>query len=325
MAAGCQAGGDNPGSTLGTILGVLAKAGRDKVTFIASERIASYGDWVEQLIAESTGKEGKGIVPVVGEALGAPGVYGRDRLFVQLSLAGDERYDAAVQALEDAGHPVVRMHLSDLYDLGGQFFLWEMATAVASYHLGINPFDQPNVEEAKVLAKEMVAEYKERGLLPSVESAPLNADALGRLLAGAQPGDPVTGAGRSYVALQAYVQPTAATDAALAALRIRLRDRYGLATTVGYGPRFLHSTGQLHKGDGGHGLYIQFTSDAAQDVPIPDEPGSLASSISFGVLKMAQALGDRQALVDAGRKVIRFHLGSDVAGGLEKLSQALDA
>ena len=325
MARFCRAGADNPGSTLGTILGVLAKSGRDKVTLVASEGIASLCDWVEQLVAESTGKEGKGIVPVVGEELGPPGVYGRDRLFVQLTLGGDDQHDGAVQALEDAGHQVVRLHLNDPYDLGGQFFLWEMATAVAGYHLGINPFDQPNVEAAKVLAGEMVAEYKERGLLPEVESAPLTAEALEQFLTGAQPGDPVTGAGRSYVALQAYVQPKADTDAALAALRLKLRDRYGLATTVGYGPRFLHSTGQLHKGDSGHGLYIQFTSDAQRDVPIPDEAGSSASSISFGVLKMAQALGDRQALLDAGRAVIRFHLGTDVAGGLEKLNQALDA
>jgi hypothetical protein len=218
---------------------------------------------------------------------------------------------------------VVRLNLHDPYDLGGQLFLWETVTAVASHRLGINPFDQPNVEAAKVLARRMVAEYTEKGTLPGIELAPLTAEALNGFLAQAQPGDPSTGSGRSYIALQAYLQPTAETDAALAALRIRLRDRFKLATTVGYGPRFLHSTGQLHKGDAGRGLFIQFTADDPRDAPIPDEPGRPDSSITFGVLKAAQALGDRQALLDAGRRVIRFHLETDVAGGLRRLSETL--
>jgi transaldolase/glucose-6-phosphate isomerase len=190
-----------------------------------------------------------------------------------------------------------------------------------------------------VLARQMVAEYTEKGVLPGVESAPLTAEALKEFLAQAQPGDPSTalrpfdgaqgrlcsgqGSGRSYITLQAYLQPTTETDAALLALRTRLRDQFRLATTVGYGPRFLHSTGQLHKGDAGHGLFIQLTSDDLRDVPIPDEAGSPASSITFGVLKAAQALGDRQALLDAGRRVIRFHLGVDVVGELTRLSEAL--
>jgi len=177
----------------------------------------------------------------------------------------------------------------------------------------------------------MVAEYTEKGMLPGVESAPLTAEALKEFLAQAQPGDPSTalrrgsgqGSGRSYITLQAYLQPTTETDAALLALRIRLRDQFRLATTAGYGPRFLHSTGQLHKGDAGHGLFIQLTADDLRDVPIPDEAGSPASSITFGVLKAAQALGDRQALLDAGRRVIRFHLGVDVVGKLTRLSEAL--
>ncbi len=311
----CAIAGDNNGARLGAIIGALAQAGRDKVTLVTSPAIASFGDWVEQLIAESTGKEGKGVLPVVGEPLGPPDVYGGDRLFVYLRLEGDDTHDAAIQALEDAGHPVVRLRLNDLYDLGGQFFLWEMATAVAGHLLGINPFDQPDVESAKVLARKMVAEYKQQGTLSAVEAAPLTGAALDRFLAQAQAGD--------YVALQAYVQPTAETGAALAALRVRLRDRTGLATTVGYGPRFLHSTGQLHKGDAGHGLFIQFTADAPRDAAIPDEAGLPESSISFGVLKMAQVLGDRQALLDAGRRVIRFHLGDDVVGGLKRLTEAM--
>jgi len=306
---------DNPGAWLGAILRELAKAGRDKVTFTVSPAIASFGDWVEQLIAESTGKEGEGILPVVGEPPGPPEVYGNDRLFIQIRLEDDETHDAAIQALEEAGHPVVRLNLHDRYDLGGQFFLWEMATAVTGHRLGINPFDQPNVEAAKVLARQMVAEYTEKGALPSSESAPLTAEALNEFLAQAQPGD--------YIALQAYLQPTVETDAALAALRLRLRDRYRLATTVGYGPRFLHSTGQLHKGDAGRGLFVQFTADDLRDAPIPDEAGAPESSITFGVLKAAQALGDRQALLDVGRRVIAFHLGDDVVGGLTRLSEAL--
>jgi glucose-6-phosphate isomerase len=321
VARDCSAA-DNDASRLGAIMSELAQAGRDKMTLVISPKIASLGDWMEQLVAESTGKEGKGILPVVGEPLGPPDVYGDDRLFVYLRLEGDDTHELAVQALEEAGHPLVLLRLNDLYDLGGQFFLWEMATAVAGHRLGINPFEQPNVEAAKVLARNMVAEYKEKGALPSGKFAPLAAEALDEFLAQAQPGDPATGSGRSYIALQAYVQPTPETDAALAALRLRLRDRYRLATTVGYGPRFLHSTGQLHKGDAGNGLFIQFTSDAPQDVPIPDEAGSPDAAMTFGVLKMAQTLGDQQALLEAGRQVIRFHLGTDVVGGLKRLQSS---
>jgi transaldolase/glucose-6-phosphate isomerase len=326
MASGCEpcvAAEDNLGAWLGAILGELAKAGRDKVTFAISPAIANFGDWVEQLIAESTGKEGTGILPVVGEPLGSPEVYGDDRLFVHLRIKGDETPDAALDALEAAGHPLVRLNLHDRYDLGGQFFLWEMATAVASHLLSINPFDQPNVEAAKVLARRIVAEYTEKGVLPSGESAPLTAEVLNDFLAQAQPGDPSTGSGRSYIALQAYLQPMTETDAALATLRVWLRDRFKLATTVGYGPRFLHSTGQLHKGDAGNGLFIQLTANDPHDAPIPDEVGSPDSSITFGVLKAAQAMGDRQALLDAGRRVIRFHLGDKIVGGLKKLVKSL--
>lgn len=314
-ACGTDVAVENPGAWLGTVMGELARAGRDKVTFVSSPAIASFGDWVEQLIAESLGKEGKGVVPVVGEMLGPPEVYGDDRLFVHLRLEGDATDDAALAALQTAGHPVVRLALRDPYDLGGQFFVWEMATAVAGHLLGVNPFDQPNVESAKALARQMVAEYKARGALPAVESAPLNGETLARFLDQARPGD--------YVALQAYIQPTPETDAALAALRRRLRDRLRVAVTVGYGPRFLHSTGQLHKGDGGNGLFVQFTADDLRDAPIPDEAGASESSITFGVLKTAQALGDRQALIEARRRVIGFHLGSDAAGALRRLTAEL--
>lgn len=315
-SANCPVDGNNCGGCLGTIIGELAKAGRDKLTLVTSAALDSFGDWLEQLIAESTGKEGKGILPVVGEPVGPPQVYGGDRLFVCLQLEGDDTRCAAIQALEEAGHPVVRLELKELYDLGGQFFLWEMVTAVAGYRLGINPFDQPNVEAAKELAREMVAEYTQNGSLPRDDPAPLSREALTRFLAQARPGD--------YIALQAYVEPGSDVDAALAALRLRLRDHYRLATTVGYGPRFLHSTGQMHKGDAGNGLFIQFTTDDARDVPIPDQAGVSKSSITFGRLKMAQALGDKQALLDVGRRVIRFHLGTDVVGGLRRLAEMVE-
>lgn len=325
----CPINGDNSGVWLGAILGELAKAGRDKVTFVTSPPLGNFGDWLEQLIAESTGKEGRGILPVVGEALGLPQVYGDDRLFVYLRLDGDDTYDAAVQILQDAGHPVVRLRLRDLYDLGEQFFLWEFATALAGHRLGINPLNQPNVDAAKVLARKAVDGYSETGALPEDAPAPLTPQVLTCFLDQAQPGD--------YVALQAYVQPTAETDLALLELRTRLRDRLRLATTVGYGPRFLHSTGQLHKGDAGNGLFIQLTSDPVKDAPIPDTagapqpssrleampPSGPAPRLTFGVLKMAQALGDKGALLKNGRRVIRFHLGTDVIGGLELLAEAL--
>ncbi|MFN2289779.1 MAG: bifunctional transaldolase/phosoglucose isomerase [Anaerolineae bacterium] len=313
------AGGENPGLWLAAVLAELARAGRDKVTFVTSATLGNFADWVEQLIAESTGKEGRGILPVVGEVLGPPSVYGNDRLFVYLRLDGDEvsneAYDPAVQILEDAGHPVVRLRLGDRYDLGGQFFLWEFATAVAGHRLGINPFDQPDVEAAKALARKAVAAYGATGKLPEDEPAPLTPAALTRFLLSGQAGD--------YVALQAYVQPTEEHDVALQTLRTLIRDQLRLATTVGYGPRFLHSTGQLHKGDAGNGLFIQFTADHAEDVPIPNTAGSSDSAISFGVLEMAQALGDKQALEQAGRRVVRFHLGENVSGGLGILAGAL--
>ena len=316
----------NPAAWVGAIMGALAKAGRDKATFVLSSPVASFGDWVEQLIAESTGKEGKGILPVVGEPLGSPAVYGDDRVFFFLEMEGDLTYEPAIKSLADAGHPVVCLRLRDLYDLGGQFFLWEMATAVAGHFLGINPFDQPNVEAAKVLARRMVSEYQQTGKLPELKpslqaegvcvygdvSATSPSEALSAFVRQGTKGD--------YIAFHAYVPPTPATDAALKALRTAYRDRTRLATTVGYGPRFLHSTGQLHKGDAGRGLFVQFTADHPEDAPIPDEAGQPESSITFGVLIDAQALGDRQALLDNGRRVIRFHLGGDVVTALKRLA-----
>jgi transaldolase/glucose-6-phosphate isomerase len=327
MAAGCEScvvAGENLGGRLGAILGELAKAGRDKVTFVTSEKIASFGDWMEQLIAESTGKSGTGILPVVGEPLGRPEVYGEDRLFVHLRLGTDPAYDMALDELAAAGHPMVRLNLHDVYDLGEQILLWEMATAVAGYRLGIHPFNQPNVEAAKVLARTMIAAYQEKGELPEIDSTQVSPEALHAFLDQPHAGAPSPHSDRGYIALQAYARPTRETTAALQGLRARLRDRYRLAVTVGYGPRFLHSTGQLHKGDAGKGHFVRFVSDSAQDAAIPDEPGEQDSSISFGVLKMAQALGDRQALEDAGRRVITFQLGGEIVEELERLSRSMD-
>jgi glucose-6-phosphate isomerase len=341
MACHCGAskgsvGKNNTGAQLGAILGELAVAGRDKMTLIASPPVTAFGAWLEQLIAESTGKEGSGILPVAEEAVLSPAAYANDRLFVYLKFNGNGTYDAKVQALVDAGHPVVQLRLRDKYDIAGEFFRWEIATVIASRCLGVNPFDQPNVESTKALTRTMVAAYQKTGKLPALtptleaNGISVYADvkakdlsqALRNFLALAKPGAR-KGQGRSYVSLQAYVQPTLQTTRLLQQIRTQIQSQWKLATTLGYGPRFLHSIGQLHKGDAGHGLFIQFTSDPVQDVAIPSEAGSSKSSITFGVLKLAQALGDRQALLKNGRRVLRFHLGKNVARNLKTLAEAL--
>jgi glucose-6-phosphate isomerase len=327
-----------PAAKLGIALGELAKAGRDKLTFIISQEIESFGDWVEQLIAESTGKEGVGILPVVGEKLAAPHTYGDDRVFVWFHLKGDDSLTKAFESLIEAGHPVIEIVLGDVYDIGGQFFLWEMATAIAGQRLGINPFDQPNVESAKVKAREMMAAYQEQGQLPAEaplfevdginvytiasgisfpaeEDPPSLKEIFNGFLGTADPG--------AYFTVQAYLPDTDETYEVLSVLRHGLRDRTGFATTLGFGPRFLHSTGQMHKGDSGNGLFIQITSEKSADLEIPDEAGDDESSISFGVLIQAQALGDRRALQEEGRKVVRFHLDGDVQGDIQKLTDAV--
>jgi transaldolase/glucose-6-phosphate isomerase len=314
MAGECKSA-DNPGGYLGVILGELAKAGRDKVTFILSPKISSFGDWVEQLIAESTGKSGKGILPVVGEPTGPVTVYGSDRLFVSMQLDGDDSLDAILKTLSDAGHPVLSLHLQDRYEMGEQFFLWELATAVAGYRLGIQPFDQPNVEAAKILARKIIVEFTQNGALPELKPADLSPAVVRSFLDQATPG--------AYIAIQAYVNPGAAMDLALLELRCNLREYSHLATTVGYGPRFLHSTGQLHKGDAGKGMFVQLTSRIVEDVNIPDKAGKPGSSISFGTLKTAQVLGDQQALLKAGRKVIHFDLGASSKDEVEQLNEII--
>lgn len=325
----CAAETDNPAARLGAVMGVLARQGRDKVTLLTSPTLRPFADWVEQLIAESTGKQGKGILPVVGEAVGKPKVYGEDRLFAYLKLAGEDDLDEAVQALREAGQPVVSYQLQDRYEIAGQMYLWEMATAIAGYYLDINPFDQPDVESAKKAARKMIDAYAREGRLPEVvvsleegqirmigdTQAKTVKTALRDFLDQGQPGD--------YVAIQAYLHMDAANEEALRTIQKLIRNRTGLATTLGFGPRFLHSTGQLHKGDAGNGLFVQIVSHNPTDVDIPDEPGSDASSMPFGVLKNAQALGDREALLSVNRRVLTFDLDNAVEAGLKKLVGAV--
>lgn len=305
----------NTAASLGVVLGELAKAGRDKVTFFLSEPIASFSAWVEQLIAESTGKDGTGILPVAGERPGVPNGYGQDRVFVHLRLGGDSSLDARVDALEADGRPVIRIDLDDVYDLGREFFRWEFATAVACHLLGVNPFDQPNVESAKQLARAKLQAISATGKTRAVSKSPLTAQAAAAFLAIADSTD--------YIAVQAYLPPSDDLAAALADLQAALRDRFRLATTVGYGPRFLHSTGQLHKGDRGNGHFIQLVSASMPELPIPDAAGESASSVSFGSLIAAQAEGDREALQVAGRHVLTLSVEEESAAEVRRVVRGL--
>ncbi len=321
---------DNPGVVLGAIMGECAKAGRNKLTITTDSRIAALGLWIEQLVAESTGKEGQGIVPVQGEPLGPADVYGSDRLFISIAIQqADEPAPHLFDSLVNAGHPVVTRTLADAYDLASEFFVWEFATAVAGWRLGINPFDQPNVQESKDATRELLDYFKSHGELQEQEpligddtltvyaserSAPglLNssvADALRAHLATVRAGD--------FIALLVYVEETAEIEATLQAIRTRLRDSLHCATTTGYGPRFLHSTGQLHKGGSDTGVFIQITGPDHADLAIPEEP------YTFSVLKQAQALGDFRSLSAHGRRAIRVDLGTDAVAGLQRLQALL--
>jgi transaldolase/glucose-6-phosphate isomerase len=321
---------DNPAARLGAILGTLANAGRDKLTLSTSPDISSLGLWIEQLIAESTGKEGKGIIPIAGETLGAPSVYGNDRMFVHISVGSiDADTEGKLKALEAAGHPVVRRTLNDTLDLGEEFYVWELATAIAGKILGIDPFDQPNVQESKDNTKRLLEEYKKNGALPAQElgtegqGLKVFCEAETRTELGELPLDQFitahlkrAGAG-DYVALLDYIQETAEHDKLIQAIRTHLRDAQRVATTTGYGPRFLHSTGQLHKGGPASGVFVQVTADNGLDVPLPNE------TFTFGTLKEAQALGDFQSLASRHRRAIRVHLGKDTTAGLRTLLEII--
>jgi glucose-6-phosphate isomerase len=309
---------ENPALRLGAVLGEAALAGRDKLTIVAEPRLRALGAWVEQLVAESTGKEGRGILPVDLEKLGAPDVYGDDRVFVKVGVdeVAATGIARALMDLAAAGHPVHGHELADVYGLGGEFLRWEIAVATAGRVLGIDPFDQPNVQESKDNTKRLLAGYIASGelledlpegdgrLAYPVRDAGLPA-ALSAFFAQAHSGD--------YVALQAYVAPDEAVWNLLEALRLDVRDRLRLATTVGYGPRFLHSTGQFHKGGPNKGLFLQLLGHDPVDADIPGQP------YSFSVLKRAQARGDLGALRAHGCRALRVCLGNDVRAGVERL------
>jgi glucose-6-phosphate isomerase len=319
----CSFKGDNTPAILGVVTGHLAQEGRDKITFITSPQLFHFGNWVEQLIAESTGKIGKGILPVVGENVLNVKDYSSDRFFVNLKLAGENSNDDFVKKLINEGHPVIGIELNDVYELGGEFFRWEMATVIAGWILGIQPFDQPDVEAAKILARKLLAEYSESGTLPQPEpNLELNnikvysgykskdITSLIKKLAGSDDKS-FRAKGNEYIAIQSYMKSSEAADNLLGVLRTNLQAKYKAAVTVGYGPRFLHSTGQLHKGDAGKGLFIQLIADSKMNVSIPDNAGDEKSVMSFGTLIKAQAFGDRQALIDKGRNVISFEFDGD--------------
>ncbi len=301
----------NPGVVLGILLGTLAKSGRDKVTIVASPAIHDLGAWLEQLLAESTGKEGKGLVPVDREPLGDPEVYGKDRVFAYLRLetGADSAQDRAVEALAAAGQPVIRIALNSPYDLGQEFLRWEVATAVAGAIIGINPFNQPDVEASKIATKKLTTEYEQKGSLPAEKPCPVDDKAISELLNTLKPGD--------YFALLAYIQRDEEHEAALESIRTLVRDQKKVATCLGFGPRFLHSTGQAYKGGPNTGVFLQITCEDAQDIQVPGQ------KYTFGVVKAAQARGDLQVLVERGRRALRVHLGPDVRAGLDKLTAAI--
>jgi transaldolase/glucose-6-phosphate isomerase len=336
MATMCAAGKsarENPGVSLGLLLGTCANHGLDKLTLIVSPRIYDLGAWLEQLIAESTGKNGRALIPVDREAMAAPNVYGHDRVFayVRLASAPDDAQDAAVEALVATGRPVVRLDVAEPYGLAGEFFRWEIATAVAGSVMGINPFDQPDVEASKIATRKLTSEFEATGAL-SPESPVLaddgmtfftdnvNADALRRGAGEARAREWLKahldrlGEG-DYFALLAYIAMSKTHDARLQSIRMHVRDRRGVATCLGFGPRFLHSTGQAYKGGPNSGVFLQVTSDDAVDLPVP------GARYSFGVVKAAQARGDFQVLAERGRRALRVHLGADVEAGLNRLEQ----
>jgi transaldolase/glucose-6-phosphate isomerase len=328
---------ENPGVVLGAILGTAARQGRDKVTLVTSPAISGLGAWLEQLLAESTGKEGHGIIPVDREQLASPEVYGNDRVFVYITLEGasDPVLEAKIAALENAGQPVVRISVADIYDLGQEFFRWEIATAVAGSILGINAFNQPDVEASKVATRNLTSQYEKTGALPAEEPVleengmllftdPANAAALAK---GAGKDKSLAGYLRAhlnrlsagdYFALLGYIEMNSEHEALLQAIRTAVRDRKKTATCLGFGPRFLHSTGQAYKGGPNSGVFLQVTCDDAVDLPVPGQ------KYTFGIVKAAQARGDFQVLVERKRRALRIHLGTDLRKGLANLAAAVN-
>jgi RpiB/LacA/LacB family sugar-phosphate isomerase len=316
MAVACReaAPTQNPGVSLGTLMGALAAIGRDKLTLFLSPDLAPLGAWIEQLVAGATGKQGCGIVPVEGEPPGAPSVYRPDRLFVVMRLRGGAPPAAAEQleAITTAGHPVYEIELGDKYDLGAEFFRWEFAAAVAASLLEVNPFDEPETVEARQSTTRLLDGYRQTGQLPNPPGVVTPADpVIAKHLAAAKPGD--------YLTIAALFQPTPERDGLLGAIRTLCRDRLRLATIVGYGPRCLHIAGQLHNGGPGTGIFLQLHASVTADLPVPDEP------FTFGVLRDAQGLGDLEALQARGRRVLRVDCGPDPDAGLATLLETLSA
>jgi transaldolase/glucose-6-phosphate isomerase len=327
---------ENPGVILGAILGTLQKAGRDKLTIFASPGISDLGAWLEQLIAESTGKQGKGVIPIDRERIGSPDLYGSDRVcaYLRLESAPNPKQDAAVAALEKAGQPVVRITVPDVYDLGQEFFRWEIATAVAGSIMGINPFNQPDVEASKIATRKLTTEYEKSSSLPAESpffedqdiklfTDDKNARTLKQAL-GSNPS--LAGYLRAhlnrlhstdYFAVLGYIQMNDANESQLQAIRHAVRDKKRVATCLGFGPRFLHSTGQAYKGGPNSGVFLQITCDDAVDLPVPEQ------KYTFSIVKAAQARGDFQVLVERERRALRVHLPADLAGGLKKLLDAV--
>jgi transaldolase/glucose-6-phosphate isomerase len=327
---------ENPGAVLGIILGTAANAGRDKATLITSPGISDLGAWLEQLLAESTGKVGKGIIPVDREALAGPEVYGNDRVFayVRLETGADADQEAKVAALEKAGHPVVRITMPDTYHLGAEFFRWEIATAVAGSIIGINAFNQPDVEASKVETRKLTSEYEKTGSLPA--ERPILEDSGTKLftdernaaeLAKTAGGDKSLAGylkahlarikAGDYFAVLGYIQMNTEHEHTLQSLRLAVRDKKHAATCLGFGPRFLHSTGQAYKGGPNSGVFLQITCDDSVELPVPGQ------KYTFGVVKAAQARGDFQVLAERGRRALRVHLGKDLKAGLATLQSAV--
>jgi transaldolase/glucose-6-phosphate isomerase len=323
---------DNPAVVLGTVLGVLGKGGRDKVTIVTSPRIADFGGWLEQLLAESTGKEGKGLIPIDAEPLGAPDAYGTDRVFVSMRLSGEEdgERQVALAALEHAGHPIVYIVLTDRYHIAQQFFHWELATAVAGAILGINPFDQPDVEASKDRTRKLTAAYEKSGTLPAeapvIKEGDLTLFGCNGKVAAPRHGGSLADHLRAhldqirdgdYCALLAYIERNKIHRDALQKIRLLIRDRKRVATCLEFGPRFLHSTGQAYKGGPNTGIFLQITCDDPNDVQVPGQ------KYTFGVVKAAQARADLEVLAQRGRRALRVHLGPHVAAGLAQLDEAI--
>lgn len=308
---------ENPGAGLGAFLGCCHEMGRDKVTFLTSERLATFGDWAEQLLAESTGKEGKGLIPVVGERPVEPDAYGDDRVFVYIHMGEDRTHDTMVEKLSERGHPIVRIEVEDPSSIGAEMYRWEFATAVAGAIMQINPFDQPNVQEAKDKTKEVLAEYSKTGELPAqkadvTEGSILHGNVRGAvedLIDSLNPGD--------YFAIMAYLHRSEAVDDAVAHMRSEVAMEKGVATTFGYGPRFLHSTGQLHKGGPNTGVFLQITTEGGEDVDVPGE------DYDFATLKDAQAAGDLAVLQERDRRVMRVDLADEPATNLGRLVEMI--